>query len=167
LIGNGTGTAADGTKVTSMVIVTGANVQPSAIPSDVDFMNKLNAGILPPVTAIPQAPTALPAPGQAPAAPKKTGTIYRVPAGQKNTNNGKPYIGRHKGSNPAATRKSKDGRDRTKAEVIDHYDPDNVQEGREKEQKAIDDHGGIDNLDNKRNEIKKDPKKDNGNNGSS
>jgi hypothetical protein len=69
----------------------------------------------------------------------------------------------HKKPNPAKTRKSNDGRDRTKAEVIDTYDPDNVQEGREKEQKHIDANGGIENLDNKRNEIKKPKKKDNNN----
>jgi hypothetical protein len=45
-------------------------------------------------------------------------------------------------------------------EVIDK---DNTGEGREKEQKVINDHGGVDNLDNKRNEIKKNPKTQNNN----
>lgn len=51
------------------------------------------------------------------------------------------------------TRKSKDGRDRTKAETVDTYDADNTEEGRYKEQKAIDENEGVDNLDNKRNEV--------------
>jgi RHS repeat-associated protein len=83
--------------------------------------------------------------------PIPTGTIYRVPG--EATSSGKPYIGRHNKPNPAETRKSKDGRDRTKAEVVDTYDPSNTTEGRIKEQTAIDAGGGIDNLDNKRNEI--------------
>jgi len=91
----------------------------------------------------------------------KSGTIYKVPGSATKT--GKPYIGRHNKSNPAKTRKAKDGRDRTKAEVIDTYDPENVKEGRTKEQQHIDDNGGVENLDNKRNEIKKPPKKDTGN----
>lgn len=164
-----------GNTVTDMVIVSSPGGAPSAIPATQDFMNKVNQGILPPVTAIPQAPIAInpatpstlnPAPpaapsgtvpAQAPTAP--TGTIYRVPAGEGNTNNGKPYIGRHKGPNPAVTRSSSDGRNRKLAEIIDYWDPKNLLEGREKEQKHIDDNGGIENLDNKRNEIKKDPKK--------
>jgi RHS repeat-associated protein len=103
----------------------------------------------------------LPADTKKPAA--QAGTIYKVPGTA--TKSGKPYIGRHKHPDPAKTRKSKDGRDRTKAKVIDNYDPDNVQEGRTKEQKAIDDNGGVDNLDNKRNEIKKDPPNNNNNSG--
>jgi RHS repeat-associated protein len=95
---------------------------------------------------------------------QKTGSIYKVPGSA--TPSGKPYIGRHNKPNPAKTRRSNDGRDRKKAEVIDNYDPNNPQEGRQKEQKAIDDHDGIDQLDNKRNEIKKDPTKKNNTNGS-
>jgi RHS repeat-associated protein len=89
---------------------------------------------------------------------QKVGTIYKVPG--SSTSSGKPYIGRHNKPNPAKTRKSNDGRDRSKADVIDKYDPNNVPEGRAKEQKAIDENGGVNNLDNKRNEIKKDPPKD-------
>ncbi len=87
-------------------------------------------------------------------AAKGTGSIYKVPG--SGTKSGKPYIGRHNKPDPKKTRKSNDGRDRTQAEVIDNYDPNDVQAGRMKEQKAIDDAGGIGNLDNKRNEIKKD-----------
>jgi hypothetical protein len=87
----------------------------------------------------------------APAA-QATGTIYRVPGSA--TQSGRPYIGRHNRPNPAVTRRSTDGRDRTKAEVVDTYDADDVQEGREKEQAQIDAHG-LQNTDNKRNEIRK------------
>jgi hypothetical protein len=83
--------------------------------------------------------------------PQKTGSIYRVPG--KGTKSAKPYIGRHNKPNPQKTRKGKDGRDRTQAEVIDTYDPKNPVEGRVKEQEAIDNHGGVENLDNKRNEV--------------
>jgi len=86
---------------------------------------------------------------------ENNGAIYKVPGDA--TKSGKPYIGRHNKPNPQQTRKSNDGRDRTKAEVIDTYDPNKPAEGRNKEQKAIDDNGGVENLDNKRNEIKKDP----------
>lgn len=81
----------------------------------------------------------------------ETGTIYEVPGDA--TSSGKPYVGRHNKPEPDKTRRSKDGRDRTKAKVIDTYDANNTQEGRVKEQKAIDDRGGVNNLDNKRNEI--------------
>jgi hypothetical protein len=85
------------------------------------------------------------------------GTIYRVPG--EGTKSGKPYIGRHNKPNPAKTRRSRDGRDRTKAEVVDTYNASNTQEGKTKEQQQIDKHG-LKNLDNKRNEIrKKKPKK--------
>jgi RHS repeat-associated protein len=154
--------SAPGSTVTDMVIVSGPNGAPSAIPATQDFMNKVNQGILPPVTAIPQAPLALTPPAQATAQMAKTGTIYKVPGSA--TQSGKPYIGRHNKPNPAKTRKSNDGRDRKKAKVIDKYDPNDVQEGREKEQNAIDDNGGVDNLDNKRNEIRKDPKDNNNGN---
>jgi hypothetical protein len=79
------------------------------------------------------------------------GTIYRLPGNA--TSSGKPYVGRHKGPQPQQTRKSPDGRDRTKAEVVDRYDASKVREGRLKEQQAIDREGGVGNLDNKRNEI--------------
>ncbi|WP_246029404.1 RHS repeat domain-containing protein [Pedobacter nototheniae] len=82
---------------------------------------------------------------------EKKGTIYKVPGGA--TKSGKAYVGRHNKSTPQKTRKSKDGRDRTKAEVIDHYDPNNKEEGQYKEQKAIDENGGVQNLDNKRREV--------------
>ncbi len=94
-------------------------------------------------------------PAEPQAASGGKGTIYKVPG--SGTNNGKPYIGRHNKPNPAKTRKSNDGRDRTKAKVIDTYNASNTQEGRQKEQQQIDQHGGIQNLDNKRNEIHKDP----------
>ena len=79
------------------------------------------------------------------------GAIYKVPG--EATSSGKPYIGRHNKSNPEKTRKSKDGRDRSKAEVIDKYDVKNPTEGQVKEQEAIDNNGGVKNLDNKRNEV--------------
>ena len=81
-----------------------------------------------------------------------SGSIYRVPGSA--TSLGRPYIGRHNGPNPAATRRSADGRDRTQAVVIDGYDAADVQAGRVAEQKQIDAHG-LENLDNKRNEIAK------------
>ena len=84
------------------------------------------------------------------------GTIYKVPGAA--TSSGKPYIGRHNQPDPAKTRKSKDGRDRTKAKVVDTYNAKNTQEGRVKEQKQIDKHG-LKNLDNKRDEIRKTKKK--------
>lgn len=79
------------------------------------------------------------------------GNSYRVRGDA--TTSGKPYIGRHKGPEPQKTRSSRDGRDRTQAEVIDDYNPENVMEVRIKEQQAIDDAGGVPALDNKRNEI--------------
>jgi len=79
------------------------------------------------------------------------GTIYRVPG--SGTRSGKPYIGRHNKPNPAKTRRSKDGRDRSKAEVVDTYNASDTQEGRQKEQQHIDQNGGVQNLDNKRNEL--------------
>ncbi len=80
------------------------------------------------------------------------GSIYKVPGSA--TQSGKPYIGRHNKPDPAKTRRSRDGRDRTNAEVVDTYDASDVQEGRVKEQGKIDEHG-LENLDNKRNEIRK------------
>lgn len=122
-------------------------------PSGQTALNNLNVSLgfgPPPVTV--KAPLAANPPAQATTQMAKTGTIYKVPGSA--TKSGKPYIGRHNKPNPAKTRKSKDGRDRTKAKVIGKYDPNNVQEGRQKEQKAIDANGGVSNLDNKRNEIK-------------
>ena len=81
------------------------------------------------------------------------GSIYKVPGSA--TTSGKPYVGRHNKPDPAKTRRSKDGRDRTQAEVIDNYDASNVQQGRVKEQAQIDKRG-LGNLDNKRNEIRRD-----------
>jgi RHS repeat-associated protein len=79
------------------------------------------------------------------------GSIYRVPGSA--TTSGKPYIGRHNQPTPQRTRRSCDGRDRTQAEVVDTYNPNNPLEGRVKEQNAMNKEGGINNLDNKRNEI--------------
>lgn len=47
-----------------------------------------------------------------------------------------------------------DGRDRTKAKIIDHYNPRKYKAGSIAEQNAINKRGGIQFLDNKRNEIK-------------
>ena len=79
------------------------------------------------------------------------GSIYVVPG--SGTESGKPYIGRHNKPNPQKTRRSQDGRDRSKAKKIDSYDSDKINEGRLKEQQAIDRAGGVKKLDNKRNEI--------------
>ena len=77
--------------------------------------------------------------------------IYEVPGSA--TTSGKPYIGR---SNDLSRRRNEntDGRDRTQATVIGHYDPDVPKSGSVAEQKAINDRGGVRKLDNKRNEIK-------------
>jgi RHS repeat-associated protein len=83
---------------------------------------------------------------------KELGSIYKVPGSA--TTSGKPYVGRHNKPDPAKTRRSRDGRDRTQAEVVDTYDPADTHEGRVKEQRQIDAHG-LENLDNKRNEIRK------------
>lgn len=64
------------------------------------------------------------------------------------------YVGRHNQSNPAVTRRSRDGRDRTQAEVVDTYNSSDKQEGRVKEQQKIDALGGVKKIDNKRNEIR-------------
>ena len=84
---------------------------------------------------------------------KNTGTVYRVPGSATPTGN--PYIGRHNKSNPAKTRRSNDGRDRTKAKVIRTYPANDTQAGRKAEQEKIDKRG-LNNLDNKRNEVRKD-----------
>ena len=88
--------------------------------------------------------------------PTRRGSIYKVPGDR--TKSGKPYVGRTKHADPAK-RGSSDGRQRKTEDKIDDYDPNNVQEGRTKEQNQIDKEG-LENLDNKRNEIKKPPKKD-------
>ena len=76
--------------------------------------------------------------------------IYEVPGSA--TKDGKPYVGR---TNDLSRRKheNRDGRDRTKAVIIGHYDPDVPKSGAIQEQKAINERG-LDNLSNKRNEIK-------------
>jgi len=84
---------------------------------------------------------------------KAGGTIYEVPGAA--TSSGRDYIGRHNGPNPAKTRRSADGRDRSQAKVIDRYDKRNTSEGRQREQRAIDNKGGVKKLDNKRNEVAK------------
>ncbi len=89
---------------------------------------------------------------------EKKGSIYKVPGSE--TKSGKPYIGRHKGPNPQKNRRSNDGRNRKEAEVIDHYDPKDTDEGRYKEQKALDDQGGVDNTDNKRREVNPEKQKE-------
>jgi RHS repeat-associated protein len=81
-----------------------------------------------------------------------SGQVYKVP-GEK-TQSGKPYVGRTKQGSPEQRGKgANDGRDRTDAEIIDTYDPDQPGQGAYKEQKAIDENGGLDNLDNKRQEV--------------
>jgi hypothetical protein len=82
-----------------------------------------------------------------------SGVIYVAPG--EATPSGKDYVGRT--SNPAGPvgRGNADGRDRTKAKVVDTYS--NTREGKTKEQQNMDKRGGVDKLDNKRNEI--DPKK--------
>ena len=78
--------------------------------------------------------------------------IYEVPGSA--TESEKPYIGR---TNDLSRRRheNRDGRDRSKATVIGHYDPNNPKSGAIEEQKAINEarkkHGE---LDNKRNEIR-------------
>lgn len=47
-----------------------------------------------------------------------------------------------------------DGRDRSKAKIIGHYNPKEYKAGSIAEQNAINNKGGIQSLDNKRNEIK-------------
>jgi hypothetical protein len=82
-----------------------------------------------------------------------SGVIYVAPG--EATKSGKEYVGRT--SNPAGPvgRGNADGRDRSKAKVVDTYT--NTREGKTKEQQHMDKRGGVEKLDNKRNEI--DPKK--------
>jgi RHS repeat-associated protein len=79
----------------------------------------------------------------------KKGVIYRVQG--KDTPSKKEYVGRTTNPRGPPGRGKRDGRDRTNARVVGHYDT--TQEGRIKEQREIDANGGIGNLDNKRNEI--------------
>jgi len=85
--------------------------------------------------------------------PPLEGSVYEVPGSGGGTRSGKEYVGRHNQAEPNVTRRSNDGRDRTRARVIGRYDANDPQEGAYKEQKAIDARGGIGNLDNKRNEV--------------
>jgi RHS repeat-associated protein len=80
-----------------------------------------------------------------------TGTIYVVPG--TGTKSGRPYVGRHNKPNPAKTRRSNDGRDRSQAKVVDKYPANDPQAGRAAEQQQIDKRGGVEKLDNKRNEV--------------
>jgi uncharacterized protein RhaS with RHS repeats len=79
----------------------------------------------------------------------KKGVIYRVDG--KDTPSKKPYVGRTTNPQGPPGRGKADGRDRSNAKVVEHYDV--TQEGRIKEQRAIDANGGLSKLDNKRNEI--------------
>ena len=84
----------------------------------------------------------------------ETGKVYKVPG--KDTQTGKPYVGRTKQVSPAKIEHgANDGRDRSNAEIIDTYDPSNGKEGSFKEQWAINANGGVQNLDNKRNIMSK------------
>jgi RHS repeat-associated protein len=67
------------------------------------------------------------------------GTIYVVPG--SGTKSGRPYVGRHNKPNPAKTRRSNDGRDRTKAKVVDTYPANNPPAGADAEQQEIDRRG--------------------------
>ena len=82
---------------------------------------------------------------------KYLNVIYEVPGSA--TPSGKPYIGR---SNNFKRRmhENHDGRDRSKAKIIGHYNPKEYKAGSIAEQNAINNKGGIQSLDNKRNEIK-------------
>ena len=81
-----------------------------------------------------------------------TGSIYLVPG--TSTKSGKPYVGRNNTPDPAKNRKSKDGRDRTKAKVIDNYDANDEELGSYLEQTHINKNGvPKKTLDNKRNEV--------------
>ena len=80
----------------------------------------------------------------------KKGKVYRVPP--SGTPSGKPYVGRTQQASPKS-RGSRDGRDRSEAEVVDTYDPGVPGAGRVAEQRAMNAEGGLDALDNKRNEI--------------
>jgi RHS repeat-associated protein len=78
------------------------------------------------------------------------GKVYKV--GGDKTPSGKPYVGRTTQPSPSS-RGSRDGRDRSDAEIVDRYDEDDLLSGRVAEQRAINREGGVDALDNKRNEL--------------
>jgi hypothetical protein len=80
----------------------------------------------------------------------KAGKVYRVPGSK--TPSGRPYIGRTKQPSPAS-RGSRDGRDRSDAEIVDTNNPEDADAGRAAEQGAINREGGVPALDNKRNEV--------------
>ena len=82
---------------------------------------------------------------------KYKNVIYEVPGSA--TKSGKPYIGR---SNNFKRRMNEntDGRDRTKAKIIGHYDSKKPKAGPIAEQNAMNQRGGVQHLDNKRNEIR-------------
>jgi hypothetical protein len=75
---------------------------------------------------------------------------YEVPG--QHTSSGDDYIGRS-GHWPDRQKNSNDGRDRSKARIIDSYPADDIRSGKIAEQRAINSRGGIQNLDNRRNEI--------------
>ena len=80
------------------------------------------------------------------------GVIYRVPG--SGTPSGKPYIGSADDLEKRA-KTARDGRDRSRAEVIDTYPKGDTEVRRAKGQGGIDGEGGLENTDNKRNEQKK------------
>ena len=82
---------------------------------------------------------------------KYKNVVYEVPGSA--TKSGKPYIGR---SNNFKRRMNEntDGRDRTKAKIIGHYDSKKPKAGPIAEQNAMNQRGGVQHLDNKRNEIR-------------
>ena len=84
---------------------------------------------------------------------RAVGKIYKV--GGDKTPSGKPYVGRTIQPTPRS-RGSRDGRDRSDAEIVDTYDPEDLASGRAAEQGAINREGGVDALDNKRNEVRPD-----------
>lgn len=66
---------------------------------------------------------------------------------------GKPYIGRSKDFK-RRMKENTDGRDRTKAKIVGHYNPKKPKTGPIAEQNAMNKRGGVQLLDNKRNEIR-------------
>lgn len=85
------------------------------------------------------------------------GVIYRVPG--SGTPSGKPYIG-SADDMADRTRSGRDDRDRTQAEIIDHYPIGDVKTRKEREQAGIDREGGLEATDNLRNEIAEDKRND-------
>ncbi len=78
------------------------------------------------------------------------GCIYCVPGSGTPSND--DYIGRTD-DRDERMKDNRDGRDRTKAVIIDTYPKGDRAAGRAAEQNAINKRGGVENLDNKRNEI--------------